>query len=57
MSKARPALVEAERVVNALKKDDIVELKATKNPNASTELALKCVLTYLGESKPDWAKA
>jgi dynein heavy chain len=45
---ATPALEAANKAVDALSKDDIVELKGVKNPNAATEIALKCVLIYLG---------
>ena len=54
LSKARPALETAERAVNALSKDDITDLKSTKNPTEHTVTALRCVLFYLGEKKPDW---
>ena len=57
LGKARPALESAERAVNALSKEDITDLKATKNPNEYTVIALKCVLLYLGEKKPDWPLA
>ena len=57
LSKARPALETAERAVNALSKDDITDLKTTKNPTENTVTALRCVLFYLGEKKPDWPKA
>lgn len=40
-----------------MNKEDVFELKAVKNPNAATELALSCILTYLGYVKVDWASA
>ena len=57
LGKARPALETAERAVNALSKDDITDLKQTKAPTEHVVTALKCVLLYLGERKPDWPKA
>ena len=57
LSKARPALETAERVVNSLSKDDITDLKQTKNPTEFVVLALRCVLLYLGYKKPDWPMA
>ena len=57
LSKAMPALEMAERVVNSLSKEDITDLKSTKNPTEHTVLALRCVLLYLGYKKPDWPAA
>lgn len=54
---AQPALEAANKAVDMLNKEDVFELKAVKNPNQATELALKCILTYLGYSKVDWASA
>jgi dynein heavy chain len=48
LSAAIPSLEAATKAVEALSKDDVTELKNVKNPNAATEMALKCVLTYLG---------
>jgi hypothetical protein len=47
----------ANKAVDALSKDDVFELKNTKAPNQSTELTLKCILTYLGYAKYEWATA
>ena len=57
LDKALPHLQTAERIVNGLSKDDITDLKTTKNPTDAVLLALKCVLLYLGYKKPDWLPA
>ncbi len=57
LSAATPALEAANKAVEALSKDDVSELKNVKNPNAATEIALKCVLTYLGYQKYEWSTA
>lgn len=57
LGKAEPKLKAAEKAVSSLQKEDITNLKSTKNPNNATVQALKCVLLYLGEKKPDWSKA
>ena len=54
---AAPALEAANKAVDTLDKNDVADLKQTKNPTAQTEIALKCILTYLGYAKPDWATA
>lgn len=54
---AAPALEAANKAVNELSKDDVGELKKVQNPNSSTELTLKCILTYLGYQKVDWGQA
>jgi dynein heavy chain len=54
---AIPALESAIKAVESLSKDDVTELKNVKNPNPGTELALKCVLTYLGVQKYEWSAA
>jgi len=43
--------------VNSLNKDDITDLKQTKQPTEHVLLALKCILLYLGYKKPDWPMA
>lgn len=57
LDKALPHLQTAERIVNGLSKDDITDLKTTKNPTDAVLLALRCVLLYLGYKKPDWPAA
>ncbi len=57
LNAATPALEAANKAVDALSKDDVVELKGVKNPNAATEIALKCVLIYLGYQKYEWSIA
>lgn len=47
----------ANKAVDSLDKNDVADLKQTKNPTIQTEVALKCILTYLGYSKPDWPTA
>jgi len=47
----------AQKAVDSLSKDDVFELKNTKAPNSATELTLKCVLTFLGYVKYEWAVA
>ena len=44
------------KYIKYLKKleNDVSELKSVKNPTASVELCLKCVLLYLGHSKYEW---
>lgn len=54
---AKPQLEAANKAVDALDKNDVADLKQTKNPTIQTEIALKCVLTYLGYTKPDWPAA
>ena len=41
---AAPALEAANRAVDSLDKNDVADLKQTKNPTAQTEVALKCIL-------------
>ena len=57
LSAATPALEAAQKAVDSLSKDDVFELKNTKAPNSATELTLKCVLTFLGYVKYEWAVA
>lgn len=57
LAKAKPHLEKAEQIVNSLNKDDITDLKSTKQPTEHVMLALKCVLLYLQYDKPDWPKA
>lgn len=57
LEKAAPALEAANKAVDSLDKNDVADLKQTKNPTVQTEIALKCILTYLGYSKPDWPTA
>lgn len=57
LDKALPHLQKAEQIVNGLSKEDITDLKSTKNPTEHTALALRCVLLYLGYKKPDWSMA
>ena len=55
---AKPALEAAERIVNGLQRGHIDELKKTMNPNEGVELALKCVMIYLGTAakKVNWGE-
>ncbi len=55
LTAAIPSLEAANNAVDALSKDDVFEMKGTKNPHELTVLVLKCVLTYLGYLKIEWA--
>jgi len=54
LSKAEPAVREAEKSVGNIKKNHLVELRALANPPKSVKMALESVCVLLGESIETW---
>lgn len=57
LSKAKPALEDAERACNELTKEEITNLKSISSPIPIVETVLKVVLIYLENPKTDWEAA
>ncbi|GAM88599.1 hypothetical protein ANO11243_066330 [Dothideomycetidae sp. 11243] len=54
LSKATPAVEEAQRSVNNIKKQHLTEVRSMQNPPAGVKLALEAVCTLLGHKVTDW---
>jgi len=54
LAKATPAVEEAQRSVNNIKKHHLTEVRSMQNPPAGVKLALEAVCTLLGHKVVDW---
>ncbi|KAF4549174.1 Dynein heavy chain-like protein [Elsinoe fawcettii] len=54
LAKATPAVEEAQRSVNNIKKQHLTEVRSMQNPPAGVKLALEAVCTLLGHKVTDW---
>ncbi|PNS18432.1 Dynein heavy chain, cytoplasmic [Sphaceloma murrayae] len=54
LAKATPAVEEAQRSVNNIKKQQLTEVRSMQNPPAGVKLALEAVCTLLGHKVTDW---
>ncbi|TKX19773.1 dynein heavy chain [Elsinoe australis] len=54
LAKATPAVEEAQRSVNNIKKQHLTEMRSMQNPPAGVKLALEAVCTLLGHKVTDW---
>lgn len=54
LAKAEPAVVEAQRSVQNIKRQHLTEVRSMQNPPAGVKLALESVCTLLGHKAVDW---
>jgi len=54
LANAEPAVAEAQRSVNNIKKQHLTEVRSMQNPPAGVKLALESVCTLLGHRATDW---
>ncbi|KAK4574575.1 dynein heavy chain [Recurvomyces mirabilis] len=54
LAKAEPAVLEAQRSVSNIKKQQLTEVRSMQNPPAGVKLALESVCTLLGHRATDW---
>ena len=54
LAKAEPAVVEAQRSVQNIKRQHLTEVRSMQNPPAGVKLALESVCTLLGHRAVDW---
>ncbi|GAB7338645.1 hypothetical protein MBLNU457_5378t2 [Dothideomycetes sp. NU457] len=54
LATAMPAVEEAQRSVNNIKKQHLTEVRSMQNPPAGVKLALEAVCTLLGHKATDW---
>ncbi|KAK5108990.1 hypothetical protein LTR62_007624 [Meristemomyces frigidus] len=54
LAKAEPAVLEAQRSVSNIKKQQLTEVRSMANPPAGVKLALESVCTLLGHRTTDW---
>eukprot|EP00727_Mastigamoeba_balamuthi_P010917 m51a1_g6448 putative cytoplasmic dynein 1 heavy chain 1 (4576) ;mRNA; r:416422-430644 len=54
LSKAEPALIEAQQAVNKIKKSHLDEIRVLGNPPATVRMTMECVTYILSGKKNDW---
>lgn len=54
LARAEPAVVEAQRSVQNIKRQHLTEVRSMQNPPAGVKLALESVCTLLGHRATDW---
>lgn len=54
LSAAEPAVLEAQKSVQNIKKQHLTEVRSMQNPPAGVKLALEAVCTLLGHKATDW---
>ena len=54
LAKAEPAVIEAQRSVQNIKRQHLTEVRSMQNPPAGVKLALEAVCTLLGHKAVDW---
>ncbi|OQO06011.1 Dynein heavy chain, cytoplasmic, partial [Rachicladosporium sp. CCFEE 5018] len=54
LATAEPAVIEAQRIVNNIKRQHLTEVRSMQNPPSSVKLALEAVCTLLGHKATDW---
>ncbi|EMC91770.1 hypothetical protein BAUCODRAFT_126763 [Baudoinia panamericana UAMH 10762] len=54
LAKAEPAVLEAQRSVSNIKRQQLTEVRSMSNPPAGVKLALEAVCTLLGHRAVDW---
>lgn len=54
LAKAEPAVIEAQKSVQNIKKQHLTEVRSMQNPPAGVKLALEAVCTLLGHKAADW---
>jgi dynein heavy chain 1 len=54
LANAEPAVLEAQRSVSNIKRQQLTEVRSMQNPPAGVKLALESVCTLLGHKVPDW---
>uniref|UniRef100_A0A5K3FEA9 Dynein heavy chain, cytoplasmic n=2 Tax=Mesocestoides corti TaxID=53468 RepID=A0A5K3FEA9_MESCO len=54
LSQVEPAVNEAKQAVEGIRKKDIQEIKAMRNPPPAVKMALEAICLLLGEKSTDW---
>ncbi|PAA89834.1 hypothetical protein BOX15_Mlig025375g2 [Macrostomum lignano] len=54
LSQVEPAVSEAKQAVEGIKRKDIQEIKAMKNPPPAVKMAVESICLLLGEKSSDW---
>ena len=57
LENAEPAVVEAQRSVSNIKKQQLTEVRSMANPPAAVKMAMESVCVLLGHRQTDWKSA